>query len=305
MPAGKMNDDELEITAPLVRRLLASQFPQWARLELIPVPSAGTDNALFRLGADMVVRLPRIHWAVGMVEKEQRWLPRLALRLPMAVPVPLALGLPGDGYPWQWSVYRWLEGENAIDARVSDQCQAAQDLAHFLRALRRLDSTGGPLAGSPGGNASRGVPLAARDSSTRAAIAHLEGVIDVGSATALWDTALRAPEWSDPPVWVHGDLSPLNLLARRGRLSAVIDFGTLALGDPAVDLLIAWNYFSAGARDVFRSELEVDDATWMRGRGWALSTGVGFPYYEVTNPILSGVARRGLDEALTDWRRRG
>ena len=150
MPAGKMHDDELEIDIALVRRLLASQLPQWAHLELVPVPSAGTDNALFRLGADMVARLPRIHWAVGAVEKERRWLPRLAPHLPMAIPVPIASGAPGEGYPWPWSVYRWIDGENAIESPIADHNQAARDLADFLRALRRLDSTGGPLAGSPG-----------------------------------------------------------------------------------------------------------------------------------------------------------
>jgi len=308
VPLPRMHEDELDIDAGLVRRLLVSQFPQWADLALVRVPSAGTDNALFRLGSDMVVRLPRIHWAVRAVEKEQRWLPWLASQLPLAIPTPMGSGAPGEGYPWPWSVYRWLEGDNAIDAPFSDQdqeVQAAHDLAGFLRVLQHLDTTDGPLAGTSDGNISRGVPLASRDESTREAIARLDGRLDVSAAQALWDAALHAPEWSEPPVWVHGDLSPLNLLVQQGRISAVIDFGTLAVGDPAVDLLIAWNSFSAQARAIFGEDLGVDDATWMRGLGWALNTGVGFPYYEFTNPVLAGIARRGLDEALAEWQRCG
>ncbi len=299
MCAGKMHADEADIDVSLVGRLLAAQFPQWAGLSIAPVESAGTDNALHRLGEDMVVRLPRIHWATEQVEKEHQWLPRLAPLLPLAIPVPLAKGMPAEGYPWHWSVYRWLEGETATIERIADPSQAAIDLGRFVAALQRIDLGGGP---SPGGHLShRGEPLAARDVPTRAAIEALRGVLDVDAATSAWDAALRAPPWSGRPVWLHGDLHAENLLARHGRLSAVIDFGCLGVGDPACDAMPSWLYFSSETRDVFRAELPADEATWARGRGWALSVGlIALPYYQSTNPVLAGIARHAIDEALAD-----
>jgi aminoglycoside phosphotransferase (APT) family kinase protein len=299
MSARKMHSDEVDTDMSLVGRLLAGQFPQWANLPLEPVPSAGTDNALYRLGEGMVVRLPRIHWAAGQVEKEQRWLPRLAPHLPLAIPVPLAMGMPAEGYPWHWSVYRWLAGETASIERVADLRQAATDLARFIAALQRIDPSGGPPPGPH--NSQRGEPLAARDARTRAAIASLRGVLDAGALTAAWEAALAAPAWPGPPVWIHGDLQAGNLLVRQGRLSAVIDFGCLGVGDPACDLQVAWNFLSAEIRDVFRDLLPVDAATWARGRGWALSVGlIALPYYQDTNPILAGISRRAIDEVLAD-----
>ncbi len=300
MATGKMHSDEVDTDASLVRRLLTAQFPQWAHLPLTPVPSAGTDNALYRLGDDMAVRLPRIHWAVGQVAKEQEWLPRIAPFLPLAIPLPLVKGEPGEGYPWHWSVYRWLEGENATRERITDQRQAALDLAEFIIALRRIDATGGPPPGPH--NSERGEPLIIRDAPTRKAITILQDTIDADAATAVWDAAIHAPAWSGPPVWIHGDLQSGNLLAVRGRLSAVIDFGCLGVGDPACDVMPAWLYLSAETRDVFRAALQVDDATWARGRGWALTFGlIALPYYQNTNLILAGIARRAIQEALTDY----
>ena len=299
MPAGKMHADEVDTDVALVGRLLAAQFPEWPDLPIEPVRSAGTDNALYRLGDDMAVRLPRIDWAIGQVDKEHRWLPRLASLLPLAIPVPLAKGTPGEGYPWQWSVYRWLEGENATIERIADPRQAATELAHFIAALQRIDPTGGP---SPGPyNSFRGVPLSTRDAETRAAIASLHGTLDTGAVTAAWEAALRAPAWPGPPVWIHGDLQSGNLLAVQGRLSAVIDFGCLGVGDPACDLQVAWNLLSADTRTVFRAVLPVDDATWARGRGWALSVGlIALPYYQRTNPVLAGIARYAIDQVLAE-----
>jgi aminoglycoside phosphotransferase (APT) family kinase protein len=294
MSAGKMHVDEVDTNVSLVVRLLTTQFPQWADLSIEPVPSAGTDNALYRLGDDMAVRLPRIRSAVGDVEREHRWLPRLAPFLPLAVPIPLAKGQPGEGYPWHWSIYRWLEGESATIERIADLHQAATDLAQFVAALWRIDPADGPRAG-------RGVPLAQRDVSTREAIEALRGMIDVDAATAAWEAALGAPVWHGPPVWVHGDLLPGNLLVKQGRLSAVIDFGGLGVGDPACDLMIAWGLFSGESRDVFRAALSVDDATWARGRGWALSQALIFiPYYLDTNPVGVDNARHAIDEVLAD-----
>jgi len=299
MPAGRMHADEVDTDVALVRRLLAAQFPQWADLPIDPVQSAGTDNAIYRLGDQMAVRLPRIHWAIGQVNKEHQWLPRLAPLLPLAIPVPLAKGKPAEGYPWHWSIYPWLEGENQTIDRIADPGQAATALAQFVAALQRIDPTGGPPPGPH--NFFRGVPLALRDSHTRAALEALHGILDVDGATAAWEAALQTPAWHGPPVWIHGDLTSGNLLAVRGRLSAVIDFGGLGVGDPACDLIVAWNFLAAETRDVFRSALPVDDATWARGRGWALSVAlIGLPYYLDTNPVFVRDARHMIDQVLAD-----
>ncbi len=268
----KMHADEVDTDHSLVKRLLASQFPQWADLPIEPVPSAGTDNALYRLGDDKVVRLPRIQAATGQVDKEHRWLQGFTPHLPLAIPLPLAKGLPGEGYPWHWSVYSWIGGQNATIERIADPCQAATDLADFITALQKIDPTYGPHPGPH--NSYRGVPLGERDPQTRAAIAALSGTLDTGAVTEAWGAALQAPAWREPPVWIHGDLQSGNLLAQDGRIRAVIDFGCLGVGDPACDLQVAWNLLSAETRDVLRGALQVDDATWARGRGWALSVGL-------------------------------
>ncbi len=299
MPAGKMHIDEVDTDVSLVVRLLTAQFPQWADLPIEPVHSAGTDNALYRLGDDMTVRLPRIHSATGQVDKEHQWLPRLAPFLPLAIPIPLAKGKPGEGYPWHWSVYRWLEGENATIERIANPRQTATDLAQFISALQGIDATGGPPPEAH--NSFRGEPLARRDAETRGAIAALHSTLDSEAVTAAWEAAFQAPEWQGLAVWLHGDLLATNLLAQHGRLSAVIDFGCLGVGDPACDLMVAWTYLSADTRNVFRVALQVDDAAWARGRGWALSFGlIALPYYQDTNPVLAGIARRAIDEALAD-----
>jgi len=297
----KMHDGEIETDPSLVRRLLAAQFPHWADLPIQPVPSAGTDNALYRLGNEMAVRLPRIDWAVEQVEKEQQWLPKLAPFLPLAIPLPLAQGEPGEDYPWPWSIYRWLDGENATMERVGDPLQMAIDLAGFITALQRIDATGGPLPGAHG--LSRGNPLATRDPFTRDAIASLRDMLDSDAVTAVWEAAIQSPVWDGPPVWIHADLQTGNLLAVQGQLSAVIDFGCLAVGDPAFDVMTAWLYLPAEVRQTFRTALQVDDATWVRARGLALSVGlIALPYYQTTNPILAAIAQRAIDQAVADYK---
>lgn len=294
-----MHADEVDVDVCLVRRLVDAQFPQWAGLALHPVPSAGTDNALYRLGDDMAVRLPRIEWAASDVDKENQWLPRLAPLLPVAIPIPLAKGEPAEGYPWAWSVSGWLNGENPILDGIADPGLLALELAEFVTALHRIDPTGGPPA-------SRGVPLAMRAGATGNAIEGLRATVDTVEVTAAWEAALRAPEWSGAPVWVHGDLSPGNLLIADGRLSAVIDFGALGVGDPACDLIVAWNLLPEDARDIFRTTLRVDDAMWARGRGWALSIAlIQLPYYLDTNPTLAANARHVIREVLADHDRTG
>jgi len=287
---------KLEIDVSLVRRLLV-QFPQWADLSVKRVEVDGWDNTTFRLGEDLSVRLPSAQAYAGQVEKEHRWLPRLAALLPLSIPVPLAMGVPANGYPWHWSVYRWLEGENATIKSIADLQQFATTLAQFLAALQRIDPADGPPPGQH--NFFRGGPLTTYDSETRDAIATLRGRIDADAVTAVWEAALRAT-WHGPPVWLHGDVSAGNLLVEKGRLNAVIDFGCTAVGDPACDLTIAWTLLSGESRDAFRAALPLDRATWARGRGWALWKGLITLVKHTTNPTKARNARGVIDEVLVD-----
>lgn len=290
----KMHADEFHIDESLVHRLLSRQFPHWAHLSLKPVPSAGTDNALYRLGNEMVVRLPRIQWAIDAVEKECEWLPKLAPFLPLSIPTPLGKGTPTEDYPWPWSVYRWLEGNNPIIGHIPDPVLLTNDLVKFIQALHKINLPNGPIS-------NRGAPLEKQDLETRKALKLLEGMMDVSTVTAIWEKALQTPKWSKPPVWVHGDLSPGNLLLQNGKLSAVIDFGIVGIGDPACDLIIAWNLLPTNMRNIFRKGLAVDDATWERGRGWALSNAlIALPYYKDTNPVLANNARHVIKELLLE-----
>lgn len=270
-PCGKRKDfcsvDRALITPSLVSSLVASQFPQWAHLPVREVDLDGWDNATFRLGDGLSVRLPSADGYVPQVEKEHRWLPVLAPQLPRAIPQPLAMGAPGPDFPRPWSVYRWLPGQVATVERVGDLTGFARELADFLAALEAVDPAGGPAAGEH--SFFRGCPPAVYDADARAAISALDGEIDSAAATAVWEAALAA-RWDGPPVWVHGDVTAANLLVVDGRLSAVIDFGCCAVGDPACDVAIAWTFFQGDSREAFRGRLAVDDATWARGRGWAL-----------------------------------
>ncbi|MEV5975873.1 aminoglycoside phosphotransferase family protein [Streptomyces sp. NPDC052114] len=293
---GKMHAGEADIDEVLVRRLVEGQFPAWAGLSVALVGNAGTSNAMYRLGSDMVVRLPRLAGAVEDVAREHRWLVRLAAALPVPVPVPLATGGPGEGYPYPWSVFRWLDGETPVAGRaLAEPALFAEDMAGFINALRAVDPAGAPAA-------YRGEPLASRDAGTRAAIAALRGVVDGAAVTAVWDAALRAAAWQGPGVWVHGDLQPGNVLVDGGRLSAVIDFECMGTADPAVDLIAAWYLMDAGSRAAFRTALgpATDDAMWARGRGWALSIALDeLSYYRETNPRMATTARHVIGQ-LTD-----
>jgi aminoglycoside phosphotransferase (APT) family kinase protein len=253
--------------ATLVRRLVDGQFPQWRGLPLRAVDPGGWDNTSFRLGDSMVVRLPRAADYEAQVGKEHQWLPRLARFLPLEIPMPVAIGKPADGYPWKWSIYRWIEGDTAASARICDLNDFARTLARFLEALEGIDSNDGPRPGPH--NFHRGGSLEIYDTQTRHAIARLDGRIDARAANALWDAALKT-SWSRAPVWVHGDISAGNLLLREARLSAIIDFGMLGIGDPACDLAVAWTLLSGESRETFRATLALDSDTWTRGRAWAL-----------------------------------
>lgn len=285
----RMHADETHIDTALVRRLVAAQFPRWADLPVAPVPSSGTDNAMYRLGDDLAVRLPRIPGAAKDVALEHRWIPFVAPHLPVTVPEPVVRGEPAEDYPHPWSVCRWLPGANPS---TGDETLAA-DLATFVTALREVPTVDdAPAAG-------RGCPLANRDEPTRAALAASTSLVDVPALTRMWDEALRLPEWQGDPTWMHGDLSPGNVLVQDGRLTAVIDWSIAGVGDPSVDQIVAWNLLTAAGRRAFRAALAPDDETWLRGRAWALSISIiQLPYYLETNPQLAANSRHVLKEVL-------
>jgi aminoglycoside phosphotransferase (APT) family kinase protein len=256
-----------QINAFLVQALIANQFPDWAHLSVNPVPQSGWHNCTFRIGNDFVARLPNTAYDVPQVHREQRWLPYLRPHLPLEIPQPIAFGQPGSGYPWVWSIYRWIEGDTAASAAPTNQLQFADDLAAFLKSLHKASAQGGPKPGPD--NFYRGAGLNIYDEQTRAAIAILGDKIDGAVALSVWNSAL-ATSWNELPVWVHGDVALGNLLLRDGRLAAAIDFGQVCIGDPACDLAIAWTFFDAKHRCRFRDQLLVDSATWQRGKVWAL-----------------------------------
>ena len=262
-----MADDRREISVETVAALVASQFPQWAYLVVQPVKRDGWDNHTFHIGETLKARLPSASRYVPQVEKEQRLLPGLAPALPLPIPVPVALGKPGHGYDWPWSIYHWLPGETLAAERVGDHIRLAEDLAGFLKALQGADAGSGPLAG--GHNFHRGGDLGVYDGEMRDCVARLGARIDGTAALAVWDGAL-ATRWETAPVWVHGDVAVGNLLVQDGKLSAVIDFGGLAVGDPSCDLVIAWLFFAGSDRAAFKAAMSLDEATWDRARGWAL-----------------------------------
>lgn len=301
-PGGKrVSDEKVVIDAALAGRLVAEQFPEWAGLSINPVEADGWDNTTFRLGEDMSVRLPSAAAYEPQVEKEHRWLPRLAPLLPLPIPVPLVKGVPGEGYPWRWSVYRWIEGEIASPERIADMNEFATDLADLLTALWRVPSTDGPPPGRH--NFFRGGPLSVYDAETRRAISALEGEIAADAAMAVWEKALSSV-WNGSPVWFHGDVAVGNLLVKDKRLSAVIDFGTSGVGDPACDLAIAWTLLEGESRNALREALRLDDATWERGRGWTLWKAlITLAGHINTVSEIAEDSRRTLNEILADYER--
>jgi aminoglycoside phosphotransferase (APT) family kinase protein len=287
-----MHADELAIDEKLVRRLLAEQFPAWAALPLRRVEPDGTENAIFRLGDELVVRLPRLNGPTKPGSKDAEWLPKLRPLLPVEIPTPVAQGRPGVGYPWFWEIHTWVEGET-VAVETIDPLQAARDLAALVGALQRIDPAGAPRG--------RGIPLRERDHGTRAWLARFDGD---PSVTEEWERALAAPPWDGPPVWHHGDLDARNWLVRDGRITGVIDWGAIGVGDPAVDVMVAWKLHSASARDAFREALPTDDATWARARGWVVSQAVAILAYYTpeNNPILFYEAENWLELVLSERR---
>ncbi len=291
-------DGRAGIDVDLVKRLIASQFPQWSDLPVRPVRVDGWDNRTYRLGEHMTVRLPTAEYYTPAVDKENTWLPRLAPSLPVPIPVPLAKGTPGEGYPYHWSVRRWLDGETAMVGHIDDLTAFAVAVAEFLVALQRIDPTGGPEAGPH--SFQRGAPPVHYDDETRRALRTLAGRIDTAAATAVWDAALDAT-WGAAPRWFHGDIAGGNLLVRNGRLTAVLDFGTSGVGDPACDLVIAWTMFSGESREAFRAAMDTDAGMWARARGWALWKALITLATDIdTDGQKAAVNRRVIDEVLAD-----
>ncbi|HET7017671.1 MAG TPA: aminoglycoside phosphotransferase family protein [Streptosporangiaceae bacterium] len=307
--AGVLHDDEIPIDTTLVRALVDRAMPDCRHLPVRQLDASGSSNALFRLGEDFLVRLPRQPGGSATIAKEARWLPVLAPSLPVQIPEVIAVFEPDCGYPEHWSVVRWIEGahpevvtpETSADPRRSN---LAADLAEVINALKGADVPADAVS-DPSLRWYRGEPLAAIDAETRQNIQRCRALGDFGfdldAAEQLWDQAIELPGASDRPAprWYHGDLAAENLLMRNGangadrangadggdgHLAAILDFGGLAIGDPAVDLIVAWEVLDRPAREVFRDKLAVDDPTWLRGRAWALGITLMIWYYWTTMP---------------------
>jgi len=294
---AKMHENELEIDEALVRTLLENQCPHWENLPVKALSSSGTDNALFRLGEDYIVRLPRIEWAPGSIErsinKEYEWIPKIAQCLTIPVSAPVFKGKPDKHYPWPWLIAKWHDGQNPDFEQENEYNLLAKDLAGFINSLHAIRMTNGPLS-------RRGVPLKKLDLETSTALNALQQDMDTQALAALWEHLSNMPQWDKEPVWVHGDFLPGNIITQNKRLSAVIDFTDTGTGDPACDLVIAWSLLNKQSRKVFKDHLKnIDENTWQRGRGWALSIAViMLPYYKNSNPVLATLARRMIDNVM-------
>lgn len=264
-----MNHDKIDITLDLVKKLICDQFPQWSNLPIKEVIPQGHDNRTFRLGSEMSIRLPSDECYAPKVQIEQTWLPFLAANLSIQIPTPIAMGIPTNYYPWNWSIYKWLDGQSAnnLSSQDLDMDLIALQLANFLNNLHKINTEGAPHAGPH--NFFRGGNLSVYDCETHDAIKALHGVIDESSARDIWKKALSS-KWNLKPVWIHGDLSAGNILIKNKELDAVIDFGGMSIGDPACDLVIAWIFLKNKSREIFKANLNLDEQTWERARGWAL-----------------------------------
>lgn len=292
-----MHPDQVDVGVDVVRALLRGQHPRWADLPIRPLSSGGTVNAVFRLGDEFSVRLPLTASGVDALVLEARWLPRIAPVVPLPTPTVVAIGEAGAGYPFPWAVHRWIDGVPLVEGTLGDGREIARDLASFVLALRGAELGDGPPA-------HRSSPLADSDAQVRAALESLRDTdegLDIDRLLAVWTRCVSASTGPAPRCWIHSDLMPSNLLGTDDHLSAVIDFGTVGLGDPAVDLIPAWNLLPPPARAEFRQGVRVDDDTWARGRGWALSmAAVQLPYYRTSNDVISNNARWVFEQVLRD-----
>jgi aminoglycoside phosphotransferase (APT) family kinase protein len=292
-----MHENEVPVSDDLVRRLVDTQLPQYAARELRRLPPIGTDHHLFRLGEDLLVRLPRIDWAADQAASDDTWLRRLAPHLPLEVPVPVALGRPVDGYPFAWTVVPWIEGENPTDDNV-DLVECARVLGKFAHALHRVEPMGGPLKTGT----ARGVPLAHCDGWVREWTARAGDRVDQEAVLEVWADALAAPVWQHDPTWLCGDIAPGNVIVRDRRVVAAIDFGALGRGDPAAELMPCWNWFRGEASAAYGDAIGLDAAAWRRGRGWALVPSIsGLTYYETTSPGHAESSAATIAEVLREF----
>ncbi|MGV9212485.1 aminoglycoside phosphotransferase family protein [Micromonospora sp. RB23] len=287
MTVQRMPAAEVPVSVELVRGLLDQQHPDLADLP-VEILANGWDNLVCRLGAELLVRLPRRAIAAELIAHEQRWLPELASGLPLPVPAPVRLGQPSGQYPWSWSVVPFFPGRIVALSAPDDPSSAAATLGGFLDALHLPAPAEAPV------NPVRGIALPGRAAGVLNGLAHLDPA-DRVAALGIWEVAVAAPTWNGPPLWLHGDLHPANILVDRGRISAVIDFGDITSGDPATDLSVAWMLFTAEQRAALRRAYgRADDATWERARGWALALSLVFLTHSEDNPLMRGIGERAL-----------
>ena len=297
-----MYDNEIALTEKDVRLLLQHQFPQFADLTLSYIQESGTENALYRLGDEYIVRLPRFVSDIDAFEKNEKtlakelqYLPYLAKHLSFAISRPLFKGAPSKDYPFSWTISKWNEGHNPPFEQADEYAEFAKDIAQFVNELHAVPVEDGPYS-------RRGVTLSLLDKQTQEALSELNEDIDVPKARLLWEALRDIPYWEHAPVWIHGDLLPGNILINNNRLSAIIDFSDLGLGDPACDLVPAWCLFSANSRQIFKKHLvNVDKHTWLRGKGWALSIAlILLPYYKTRSPMMATLARQMLKNIFSE-----
>ena len=292
MEVQKLHKNEVCIDARLVKSLLESQFEQWSQQPLSFVPHCGTCNVIYRIGDDLCVRLPRQPRDALCLEKELEWLPVLSSHLSLEVPRPIARGVPGSGYPFVWAVYKWLEGESFDAQEFGSRTSTAETLAKFVTELQMIDTTHAPKS-------DRDAALDANDSTVYQAIESLDKDFDRDTVRFAWDASVQVPSWEGDDVWIHCDLLPTNILVKDNQLIAVIDFGLVGVGDPAVDIIPAWSTLRGKASQTFRSALKIDDVIWARARGLALRQALRIiPYYRASHPNFSALACRTVKEVL-------
>lgn len=291
----KLHENEAHIDENLVKKLLSNQFPKFANLPLRLIFPQGTDNVMYQLGNDMIVRMPRIDSAANSLMKEKRWLPTLASRLPINIPNVIGVGNPDEIYPYPWIVGNFIEGKHLSNENKLDLNQAAIDLGNFVLSMQRVSTKDAPFC-------SRGKPLSTRDKDIREAIALIEDIYDIKLLTEIWEYFLQLPNWSKNPTWIHGDLHADNLLAENRKITAIVDFGMAGIGDPAVDLMVAWTLLNKEARKIFKDIVKPDQDTWERGKAWAFNFIVAYPYYKKSNPRFAQAAKKIVDEVIISYK---
>ncbi|HZG57312.1 aminoglycoside phosphotransferase family protein [Paenibacillus sp.] len=290
----------IQITIELVRRLIDSQFPKWRNLDIKPVDKSGHDNRTYRLGNEMTVRLPSHERYASAIEKELTWLPIFRPLLSLPIPIPIAKGEPADDYPLPWSINRWIDGDTVTHDNILDLNEFAEDLARFLKELEAIDASRGIPAGVQ--NFHRGGNLSVYDNETRSIIETLSGPYDQKLLTEIWDLSL-ATRYQAAPLWLHGDVAVGNLLVKNGRLCGVIDFGTMGVGDPSSDLVMAWNFFDDSSREKFLNSMNFDEDTVHRARGWALWKALITYAWNEKGSEASNWGKYVMDTIIQDYKR--